>query len=131
MSAATNSDSYRTVTPYLVVPNVAGLIEFLKSAFGAVERLRVPRPDGSVGHAEVTIGDSIVMMGEPFEQFGPVPGAIFLTVADCDATYARAIECGATSIMEPSDMVQAGQRYGGVKDLCGNLWWPATPLAKK
>jgi uncharacterized glyoxalase superfamily protein PhnB len=131
MSTSTDSDAYRTVTPYLVVPNVAGLIEFLKVAFGAIERVRMPRPDGSVMHAEVLIGDSIVMMGEPSARFGPMPGAIYLTVADCDAVYKRAVECGATSVMEPVDQPHAGQRYGGVKDLCGNLWWPATPLAKK
>jgi PhnB protein len=125
-----NPQSYRTVTPYLVVPNVAALIDFLTRAFAATERGRMARPDGSIMHAEVTIGDSIVMMGEPSPDFGPMPGAIFLTVDDCDAAYKRAIECGATSIMPPADQPHAGQRYGGVKDLCGNLWWPATPLSK-
>lgn len=124
------SHNYRTVTPYLTVPNVAGLIKFLSCAFGAIERLRLPRPDGSVMHAEVSIGDSIIMMGEPSAQFGPMPASIFLTVEDCDAAYHRAIECGATSVMEPADQPHAGQRYGGVKDLCGNLWWPATAIAK-
>ena len=127
---AETSHNYRTVTPYLTVPNVAGLIKFLAGAFGAIERLRVPRPDGSVMHAEVSIGDSVIMMGEPSAQFGPMPASIFLTVEDCDAAYDRAIQCGATSVMEPADHTDAGHRYGGVKDLCGNLWWPATAIAK-
>ena len=119
---------YRTVTPYLVVANVPRLLEFVAAAFGAVERVRVPRADGSVMHAEVTIGDSIVMMGEPKEGMGPMPGAIFLRVADADASYRRALEAGAESVMEPTDMPHAGERYGGVKDPCGNVWWPAAPL---
>jgi PhnB protein len=128
MSAPATSPDYRTVTPYLVVNNVAGLIDFVCRAFGAVERFRMARPDGSLAHAEVKIGDSIVMMGEPIGQFTAMPGAIFLTVDDCDAVYKRAIQCGATSVMEVTDHLDAGQRYGGVKDLCGNLWWPAKPL---
>lgn len=129
--AESPAEAYRTVTPYLIVNNVSGLIDFLCRAFGATERLRLRRADGSVMHAEVVIGDSIVMMGEPMGQYGPMPGAIFLSVADCDAVYQRALECGATSLAEPVDFPDAGQRYGGVKDLCGNLWWPATAMSKK
>lgn len=119
---------YRTVTPYLVVPNVGRLIEFLTAAFDARERMRMPRPDGSVMHAEVEIGDSIVMMGEPTAQWPAMPGSIYLTVTDCDDAHRRAVEAGATSVMEPMDQPHAGQRYGGVKDPCGNVWWPATKL---
>ena len=122
---------YHTVTPYLVVHDVARLIEFLKQAFGATERMRLPRPDGSVMHAEVTIGDSIVMMGEPMGGMGPVPGAIFLRVSDADDAYRKALQAGATSISEPQDQPHAGERYGGVKDPCGNLWWPAAPLNQR
>jgi uncharacterized glyoxalase superfamily protein PhnB len=128
MSANAFPQDYRTVTPYLVVPNVPRLLEFLAEAFRAVERVRVPRADGSVMHAEVTIGDSIVMMGEPTEEWKAMPGAIFLRVSDSDAAYRRALAAGATSIMEPTDQPHAGERYGGVKDPCGNLWWLAMPL---
>ncbi len=128
MSANAFPQDYRTVTPYLVVPNVPRLLEFLAEAFGAVERVRVPRADGSVMHAEVTIGDSIVMMGEPTEEWKAMPGAMFLRVDDADAAYRRALDAGATSVMEPTDQPHAGERYGGVKDPCGNLWWPAMPL---
>ena len=119
---------YHTVTPYLVVPNVSRLIDFLSAAFGAVERLRVPRPDGSVMHAEVTLGDSIVMMGEPKGNISAMPASIYLRVDDADAAYRKAIEAGGTSVSEPADQPHAGERYGGVKDPCGNLWWPAMSI---
>ena len=123
---ATQQD-YNTVTPYLLVPDVAREIDFLTRAFGAVERGRVPRGDGSIMHAEVVMGDSIVMMGEPTGEIGPMPMAIFLRVSDADAAYRAALDAGATSISEPKDQPH-GHRYGGVKDPCGNLWWPAAPL---
>jgi PhnB protein len=96
-------DGYHTVTPYLIVEGVAELIDFLKQAFDAVEKERLPGPDGKVGHAEVRIGDSVVMMGEAGGEWKPVPGAMYLYVNDTDATYKRALEAGATSLMEPAD----------------------------
>jgi uncharacterized glyoxalase superfamily protein PhnB len=131
MPQQTSWKDYRTVTPYLIVPDVGRLIDFLTAAFGATERIRLPRADGSIMHAEVTIGDSIVMMGEPNARFGPMPASIFLRVDDCDAAYHRALEAGATSVAQPTDQPHAGERYGGVKDPCGNIWWPATPLEKR
>ena len=120
---------YKTVTPYLVVRGVANLLTFLEKAFDAREIIRLQRPDGSIMHAEVRLGDSAVMMGEPMGDTAPMPASIYLYVDDCDAVYKRAIEAGGISVMEPATMAHAGQRYGGVKDLCGNLWWPATHLA--
>ena len=126
-TAAAVAQEYNTVTPYLIVTDVARLIEFLTRAFGAVERGRVPRGDGTIMHAEVVMGDSIVMMGEPTAGTPLMPGAIFLRVPDADAAYRAALDAGATSISEPTDHPH-GHRYGGVKDPCGNLWWPATPV---
>ncbi len=128
MSGDNNPKSYHTVTPYLIVSDVPRLLEFLTKAFGATERIRLPRPDGSVMHAEVTIGDSIVMMGEPAGILSPMPASIYLRVPDADASYRKALQAGGTSILEPADQPHAGERYGGVKDPCGNLWWPAMPL---
>ena len=79
-------------------------------------------------HAEVTIGDSIVMMGEPTGKISPVPASIFLRVDDADAVYRKALQAGGTSVSEPTDQPHTGERYGGVKDPCGNLWWPAMPI---
>ncbi len=78
-------------------------------------------------HAEVKIGDSFVMMGEPTGQLGPMTSSIYLYVEDCDKVYERAVEAGAVSVMKPSDML-TGERYGGVKDPAGNIWWVATHI---
>jgi PhnB protein len=119
-------DGYHTVTPYLTVRGVARLIDFLKQSFGAVETLHpMKQPDGRIMHAEVRIGDSIVMMGEPADDSTLMPGAIHLYVDDADTTYRRALQSGATSIREPEDQFY-GDRSAGVKDPSGNIWWIAT-----
>lgn len=125
MAAKPIPDGYHSVTPYMTVPGVAKLIDFLKQAFEATEVERMTRPDGSVMHAEVRIGDSIVMMGEPTAEFPPMPAAIYLYVNDADDVYRRALQAGATSTSEPADMFY-GDRQGGVKDPSGNQWWIAT-----
>jgi PhnB protein len=116
---------YRNVTPYLVVTGVDRLIPFLEQAFGAKETLRMDMPDGNVGHAEVQIGDSIVMMGEAGEEWPARPGTIHLYVDDVDATYRAALDAGATSIREPADQFY-GDRTGIVTDPSGNQWSIAT-----
>jgi PhnB protein len=118
-------DGYHTVTPYLIVHDADALLDFLKRAFAAEERLRMASRDGSIGHAEVTIGDSVVMMGEAGEQWPSMPGSIHLYVEDCDAMYKRALEAGATSVREPADQFY-GDRSAGVLDPVGNMWWLAT-----
>jgi uncharacterized glyoxalase superfamily protein PhnB len=119
-------DGYGTVTPYLVIPDVAKVIDFLKKAFDATEP-HPPHtgPDGRIMHAEVQIGDSRIMMGEPMGEFTPMPAMLHLYVEDCDALYKRAIDAGATPVMEISDQFY-GDRSGGVKDSAGNMWWIAT-----
>jgi uncharacterized glyoxalase superfamily protein PhnB len=121
-------EGFHAVTPYLMVPGVANLLDYLTNAFGAKELFRLHRPDGSLGHAEVRIGDSMVMLGEPMGTFGPMPAQIYLYVNDCDAVYRRAIEAGGTSVMDPMTMHFSGERYGGVKDPAGNIWWVATHI---
>jgi uncharacterized glyoxalase superfamily protein PhnB len=118
-------EGFHNVTPYLVVPGVAKLIDFLKQAFGATELFRMPRPNGTIMHAEVKIGDSIVMMGEPMGGHQPMPGSLYLYVEDADAVYKRTLQAGATSTMEPADQFY-GDRSAGVKDPVGNHWWIAT-----
>ena len=120
-------EGHHTVTPYLVVEGVPKLIDFLKQAFGAEERLRMPRPDGTVMHAEVRIGDSMVMMGEPMGEWKPMPGMLHLYVDDTDSLYKRALQAGATSLREPSDEFY-GDRAAGVRDPSGNHWWIATHI---
>ncbi|MCI0331362.1 MAG: VOC family protein [candidate division Zixibacteria bacterium] len=116
---------YHTVTPYLTVEGTAKLIEFLKKAFDAKEKERMTRPDGTIGHAEVKIGDSIVMMGDAMGGHPARPTNLYLYVKNTDAFYKRALAAGAASTMEPQDMFW-GDRNAGVKDLFGNEWWIAT-----
>ena len=118
-------EGYHTVTPYIVVDDVDPLIDFLVAAFGATEKERVPRQDGRTGHAEVTIGDSFVMLGRAQEGFPALPCSFYVYVPDTDATYARALTVGAVSVQEPVDMFY-GDRNAGVKDPAGNTWMIAT-----
>jgi PhnB protein len=118
-------EGYHTVTPYLTVPGVPRLIDFLKQAFDAQEIERMTQPDGTIRHAEVRIGDSVVMMGEPGGERQSMPSGIYLYVNDTDTTYKRALQAGATSLMEPADQFY-GDRSAGVKDPSGNYWWIAT-----
>ena len=118
-------EGYRTVTPYLVVDGATNVLDFVKQAFGAEEKFRMDAPDGKIGHAEVQIGDSIVMMGDAGAENPAMPAMIHLYVDDCDATYERALAAGATSEREPTDQFY-GDRSAGVRDSAGNLWWIAT-----
>jgi PhnB protein len=117
--------SPNTVTPYLTVQGAAKLIDFLKQAFEAKEIHCMTRPDGVIGHAEVRIGDSVVMMSEACGEWKPMPAMLYLYVEDMDAVYQRALEKGATSLREPMDQFY-GDRSGGVQDPCGNHWHIAT-----
>jgi len=119
-------DGYHSVTPYLVVQGAAKLLDFLKQAFAAQELHRpMLRPDGTIMHAEVRVGDSVVMMGEPMGEHTPMPGSLYLYVPDVDAVYKRALQAGATSLTEPADQFY-GDRSAGVTDPVGNRWWIAT-----
>ena len=85
----------------------------------------MPRPDGTIMHAEVRIGDSRVMMGEPMGSCQPMFGSLYLYVHDVDAVYKRALQAGATSTSEPADQFY-GDRSASIKDPVGNQWWIAT-----
>ncbi len=118
-------DGFHTVTPYLVVQGAAKELDFLKGAFEAKELFRMPQPDGTIMHAEVKIGDSIVMMGEARGQHKPMPCSLYLYVTDADAVYKRALQAGATSTMEPANQFY-GDRTAGVRDPAGNQWMIGT-----
>jgi len=120
-------ETYRTVTPYLVVPDADAELEFTAAAFGATQNMCQRRPDGTVMHAEIRIGDSTVMMGQATEQWKALSGSLFLWVADVDEFYRKALAAGATSLREPDDMPY-GQRNAGVLDSCGINWWFASPV---
>ena len=127
MSVKPIPDGYHNVIPYLIVQGAAALIDFLRHAFDATEKERHTWPDGSIMHAEVKIGDSVIMLGEARGEWKPMPASIYLYVNDAYATFRKAIKAGAVSVMEPADQFY-GDRHGGVKDLCGNSWWIATHI---
>jgi len=116
---------YHTVTPYLTVHDLPKLMEFLKQAFHAQALFQSERPDGTIGHAEMRIGDSMVMIGQARDQWTPRPMSLYLYVNDADATYQSAVQAGGKSLSEPKNQFY-GDRSGGVEDPCGNHWWIAT-----
>jgi PhnB protein len=119
-------EGHQTVTPFLVVADAARLIDFLERAFGAVVAFRMDGPGGAVAHAEVKIGDSLVMMGQrPPDQC--LRSMLHLYVPDTDAVYRSALAAGAVSVREPADQFY-GDRSAGVRDAWGNEWWMATHI---
>ena len=118
-------EGFHAVTPYIFAEGASRLIDFVVAAFGAQVTSREDRPDGTIMHAELRIDNSMVMVGESSDEFGPMPCSIYLYVTDCDAVYQRALENGGVSVFDIMDL-PSGERYGGVKDPCGNIWWIAT-----
>jgi len=116
-----------TITPHFTVHGAAGLIEFIKNAFGGQEVFRAPMPDGSLAHAVVAIGDSTVEMGYAPKGAEPTRSAIHLYVPNVDELYARAIEAGATAVRPIVDQFY-GDREGTVEDSYGNHWYIASPV---
>ena len=115
-------DGYTAITPYLIVENAAGYLDFLGNAFGAVERTRVPMGEGLIGHAEVEIGGAVVMLSDALPPAFPVTSSqIHLYVEDVDAVYAQAVSAGATAVAEPADQFY-GDRIARVADPSGNQW---------
>lgn len=115
---------YHTVTPSLNVTDAAQTIEFCKKAFGAKVLMRMPGAGGKLMHAEIQIGDSIVMLSDAMQEPAQ-PGGLFLYVADVEKTFARAVKAGGTVVMPPTDMFW-GDRFGRVDDPVGNHWSMAT-----
>ena len=116
---------FNNIVPYILVAGAERFIEFLKSAFGGTERIRVPWPDGSVMHADVAIGNSVIELADANEQFAARQAFVHLYVDDADATYKRALEAGAKSVYKVEDQPW-GDRQGCVKDEFGNVWYIAT-----
>ncbi len=120
-------DGCQTVVPYLIVPDAALLIEFVAEAFGATERMRSTRPDGAIMHAEIRLGDSVIMLADASDGTGVKTAMLHLYVADVDAEYKRALGAGGESIREPADQTY-GDRSAAVGDRWGNEWWLATHI---
>ena len=120
-------DGFHTVTPYLVIKGAAPLIEFMKKAFDAKEIYLSKRPDGTIMHATMQVGDSMIMLADATDQYPEMPSTLYLYVPDTDAVYKKAMAAGATSIMEPADQFY-GDRNAGVKDATGTQWWIGTHI---
>ena len=119
-------DGYTAITPYLVVEDAAGYIDFLAQAFGAVERRRIPMPHGGIGHAEVEIDGAMLMLADAFPPDFPAgKSLIHLYVENVDSAYARAVAAGVTTIAEPADQFY-GDRSALVADPRGNQWFIAS-----
>jgi PhnB protein len=126
-------DGYYSLTPYLVIKGAAEAIEFYTKVFGAVEQLRMPGPEGRIMHAEVKIGNSILMLADENPErgylspktIGGSASSVMLYTEDVDATFKRATAAGATVDMPPSDMPW-GDRMGNLKDPFGHSWAIAT-----
>jgi PhnB protein len=114
-------EGYHTVTPYLIVENAAGLIDFATQVLGAQEMMRMPAADGRIGHAEIKIGDSVVMLSDPMPESEPQRATLLVYVDDCDSVYRKALTVGATSEREPADQFY-GDRSAGV-NAGGISWW--------
>jgi PhnB protein len=129
---------YNTLQPYLIISNCVAALEFYARALGATERMRMARPDGRIGHAEIQLGDSVLMMADEHPEidalspnhYGGSPVSLHLHVEDCDASFRRAISAGATPVREPADQPY-GDRNAGVLDPFGYKWWFSTPLKKQ
>lgn len=128
-------DGYHSVSPALAIDGAAEAIDFYKRAFGAKERSRMLGPEGSVGHAELEIGDSVVMLSDPFphsavkppRELGGTSVGIFVYVEDVDTVVQQAVGAGATVTMPPEDMFW-GDRFGSITDPYGHSWSFATHI---
>lgn len=126
-------DHHHSITPYLMVDGAAKAIEFYKKAFGGTEALRLPMPDGRIGHAEVTIGDSRIMLADEYPEmnakspkaFGGSPVHIHLYVPDVDAIAKSALAAGAKEL-RPVQNQFYGDRSGSFQDPFGHVWHVAT-----
>lgn len=127
MSSSHKSNSYTTVSPYLIVDGASATIDFLVNVFGAVELRRFPDAAGKLMHAEVRIDDTVVMIADGGDGWPPVPSYVHIYVSDVDAIYKRALEAGAISVQEPVKKEDEDKR-GGVKDAGGTTWWLATTV---
>lgn len=124
---------YRTLTPYLCVRDAARALEFYKKAFNAKELMRIPMPDGKIGHAEIKIGNSILMLSEEFPEqgskspltVGGTGSSLLIYARNVDRAYKRAVKAGCTGLQEPADMFW-GDRWSRLRDPFGHEWQIAT-----
>jgi len=118
-------EGYHSVTPYMIVSDAQRFIDFFDSVFGAKVIFQLTKPDGTIGHTELRLGDSVIMVSEAAPSFPPNNTMLHVYVEDVDTVYGRAIDAGATPISPVADQFY-GDRSGGVTEPCGNMIWIAT-----
>jgi len=114
-------EGYSRVMPYLIVKNAAAFLDFAQNVLGAKEKYKAMRDEKLIMHAEISFGDSVIMVADATELYQPQPAGLFIYVDDCDTVYQKALENGATTVSEPAD--QSYGRSAGIKDAFGNTWW--------
>jgi PhnB protein len=114
-------EGYQQVMPYLIIENAAAFSDFAKNVFGAEERYKAMRTETLIMHAEIRIGESVIMFADATPEHKQQNAGLFIYVDDCDAVYQKALDNGATTAMPPAD--QSYGRSAGVKDPFGNTWW--------
>jgi uncharacterized glyoxalase superfamily protein PhnB len=122
-------EGYPTVTPWIISKDTAGVLDFLRQAFGAEELARVHNPDGSIGHAETRIGDAVVMLFDGRPDWPDTPCFLRLYLPDGDAAFERAVAAGGTAVTRMTELFW-GDRVGRVRDPFGNLYWIHTRVAE-
>src|SRR5260370_26380155 len=120
-------DGFHAITPYLFADGAARLVEFISAAFGGEVTYRAERPDGSIMHATMRVGDSMLMLADASAQFGPMPTSIYLYVTDSDAVYQTALNSDGISVF-PIMTLPSGERYGGGKRPCAHISCISPPL---
>lgn len=120
-------EGYPQISPYLIVDEPAVLIQFIVDVFGGKETRRHEDDKGRIAHAEMRIGDAVVMLGGATAQWPAATAAMYLYVEDTDAAYQRGLAAGATSLQEPADQFY-GDRSAGIKDRFGNQWFIGTHI---
>ena len=127
MSVKPIPDGYHTVTPYLMIADASKFIDFMSTVFNAKMTEQLMRPDGKMGHTELRIGDSVIMLSEASDERQATPVMLHLYVEDVDAVFERAVQAGGTVLSKPANQFY-GDRSGGVKEPCGNTIWIATHI---
>ena len=129
MSQSYKPANYSTVSPYLILRDAAGTIEFLKRILGAEELRHFADEDGGIIHAEVRIDDTVIMMADGNENFPPAPSHVHVYVKDVEAVYQKALDAGAELVQEPMQQSEEEDRRAGLKDAGGTTWWIATEVS--
>ena len=121
-------DSYNSVSVYIVADGAQRVVDFLQQTFETAALRRFDAPDGRISHAEIRVGDTVVMIADAMGGYPAFPVWLHVYVPDVDAAYKKALAAGGSSVQEPIRREGDPDRRGGVKDPCGNTWWISTQV---